>query len=302
MGCSVDTLQCGGPPADPGDFTGQTIPLHSNTIMKFLQREGLLYPNGPVKSFSINEYMGRPTWTRPGPTLAFLANIERASAPTVPSDSIVVEGQTIPLHSNTIKKFLQREDLIVEGVQTNQWSMVVGGMFSTGYGGQGTTQHPTPNSAWWLQKAYGDLTGDLLRVSADPNILADAVASIADTSPDNAEPEARIVVGSFSAFTMGGTPRPPQDVRRRKLTLQLSHMPSALTGLDISRRKNLSSGVGRVSVEFNCIAWSNTSAAPVKTSTSITVPAGAQHVLLPLPEIGPNDAMEVILRPIIDRL
>ena len=57
--------------------------------------------------------MGLETWTMPGPTLAYMAGIERAGAPNPTTNP---------------------EGIVVEGVITNQFAgTVVGGMFSIGY-------------------------------------------------------------------------------------------------------------------------------------------------------------------------
>ena len=261
MGCSADTKMCGGPPAAPGDFTGQSIPAHARAIRDYLRDNKLLSSQGGrVKSMHINEYMNGLTWTRPGPTLAFMANIERAAA----------------------------EGVVVEGVITNQWQMVVGGMFSVGYGGHGSMAAPSPDSAWWLQKAYGDLAGTLVNTSASWGTLADAIASYAPGGPGG--PEARILVGSFSAFTPDGTRRPPSLVGPRNLTLRLANVPPELGG-------GSASAAHRVSVQFRRIAWSNSSAAPVASSFTLQGGGGGQPVDLVLPPLGPNDAAEVILQP-----
>ena len=57
-----------------GDFAGQTIPEHAAAVRKFLAAEGMA---SRIKSLAINEFMPLATWSAPGPTLAFLASIER---------------------------------------------------------------------------------------------------------------------------------------------------------------------------------------------------------------------------------
>lgn len=147
-------LECGPPhPAAPGDFSGQTIPAHAQSVRDFLRQEGMLktqpgkrvfkfcsyrqlfyfgviyfnghispslgdrspfcpsvcflplflfykflfffiWKGGRVQALAINEYMPLTTWTMPGPTLAYMANIERAGAPNPVTnpEGIIVEG------------------------------------------------------------------------------------------------------------------------------------------------------------------------------------------------------------------
>ena len=103
--------------------------------------------------------------------------------------------------------------------------------------GAGTMRAPTRDSAWWMQKAYGELKGTLVSTESAWSTQADAIASFFNGKMDRAahesashekgtgEPpgtgragrgsqgprgwpgaEARILVGSYSQYTSGGMP------------------------------------------------------------------------------------------------
>jgi hypothetical protein len=100
-------------------YTPDQIPSHVNTMKQFMQANGITL----VNRFDITEYQGFSDNYRPGPTVAFIADLERVGA----------EG--------TKGNWADANQL--EGLVTDP---------ST----------PQPRSIWWVYKKYADMTGNLV--------------------------------------------------------------------------------------------------------------------------------------------
>ena len=118
-------------------------------------------------------------------------------------------------------------------------------------------------------------------------------------------------------YTSGGSV-PTHPPAARGLTLRLEHVPDALgsarapppprtAGTDLfALATNAGGGIAgagaggirgkQMHVEFRRIAWSNGSTAPVVSDRTVDV-LPVMELILPM--LGPNDAMEIIIRPAV---
>ncbi|HUD19849.1 MAG TPA: hypothetical protein VMR81_05385, partial [Patescibacteria group bacterium] len=115
-----ETMNIGDNPAfNIYGYTPDLIPAHVNTIKQFMAANAII----SVNKFDITEYQGSGDNLRPGPTVAFIADIERAGA----------EG--------TKGSWTDANQL--EGLVTDP-------------------TNPQPRSIWWVYKRYADMTGNLV--------------------------------------------------------------------------------------------------------------------------------------------
>ena len=99
-------------------YTPDLIPEHVAAIKQFMADNGI-----SINKFDITEYQGDKDNYRPGPTVAFIADIERAG----------IEGT----------KGNWAEANQIEGLVTDP-------------------NNPQPRSIWWVYKRYADMTGNLV--------------------------------------------------------------------------------------------------------------------------------------------
>lgn len=101
------------------NYTPDLIPSHVATMKQFMQANGI-----NINKFDITEYQGYSDNYRPGPTVAFIADMERA-----------------PNVSGTKGNWADANQL--EGLVTDP-------------------NAPQPRSIWWVYKRYADMTGNIV--------------------------------------------------------------------------------------------------------------------------------------------